>query len=135
MSSNRLIYDTCAYKKSLDESVSPLNYTLYPGKFENCSKCRIEFGVVGGNNVSLFSGNLVDLESDLRGQTRPASLCPNKKYQPKCNSCPTNNSGIPCGDINCQPKMNNLPGCQMFNYNPTEATPKQKIARCDYSNE
>ena len=62
MSSNRLMYDTCAYKKRLDESVGPLNYTLYPGKYENCSKCRIELGTVGGNNVSLFSGNLVDLE-------------------------------------------------------------------------
>lgn len=135
MSSNRLIYDTCAYKKELDQSVGPLNYTLYPGKYQNCSKCRIELGTVGGNNVSLFSGNLVDLESDLRGQTRPASLCPNKRYQPGCDSCPTNNSGIPCGDVKCQPKMNNLPGCQMFNYKPTVATPKQKISKCDYSNQ
>ena len=76
MSSNRLIYDNCAYNKKIQESTSPLNYTLYPGKFENTSKCRIELGSVGGNGVSLFSGNLVDLESDLRNQSRPASLCP-----------------------------------------------------------
>jgi hypothetical protein len=133
MSSNRLIYDTCAYKKSLDESVSPLNYTLYPGKYENCSKCRVEFGIVGGNNVSLFSGNLVDLESDLRGQTRVASLCPSKHYQPNCNKLSGNASGIPCGDLESQPKSNNLPGCQMFRYKPTVPTPKQKIYKCDYN--
>ena len=80
MSSNRLIYDTCAYKKELDQSVGPLNYTLYPGKYQNCSKCRIELGTVGGNNVSLFSGNLVDLENDLRGMSRNLNrdqLCQN----------------------------------------------------------
>ena len=36
MSSNRLIYDTCAYKQTLEQSVGPLNnYQLYPGRFEN----------------------------------------------------------------------------------------------------
>ena len=34
MSSNRLIYDTCAYKKSLDQSVIWL--VLNPIKYENC---------------------------------------------------------------------------------------------------
>ena len=101
MSSNRLMYDTCAYKKRLDESVGPLNYTLYPGKYENCSKCRIELGSVGGNNVSLFSGNLVDLESDLRGQTRKASLAPSKKYHPKCMNNGKNNDGLPNGNSLC----------------------------------
>ena len=35
MSSNRLIYDTCAYKHELSQSVGPLQYTLNPIKFEN----------------------------------------------------------------------------------------------------
>ena len=61
MSSNRLIYDECAYKKSLQQSTDPLEYSLYTGKYENTAKCRIELGSVGGNGVSLFNGNLVDL--------------------------------------------------------------------------
>ena len=65
MSSNRLMYDSCAYEKSLQQSTSPLDYALYTGKYENTAKCRIEFGLVGGNGVSQYSGNLVDLESDL----------------------------------------------------------------------
>ena len=28
MSSNRLIYDTCAYKKELDQNAGPLSYVL-----------------------------------------------------------------------------------------------------------
>ena len=52
MSSNRLIYDTCAYKKELDQSVGPLSYVLNPIKYENCNKCRMELGIVGGSQVS-----------------------------------------------------------------------------------
>ena len=58
MSSNRLMYDSCAYKQKLGESTSPLNYNLYTGKYENCAKCRVEFGTVGGNGVSLFNGKI-----------------------------------------------------------------------------
>jgi hypothetical protein len=130
MSSNRLIYDTCAYKKSLEESVSPYYYAMYPGKYENCSKCRIELGVVGGNNVSLFAGNLVDLESDLRGQNRPASMCPKYKYTPDCkSSCKPSNDGLPC---RVQPKMVNLPTCQMVRYPPVVLPGAQPISQCSY---
>jgi len=134
MSSNRLIYDSCAYKKSLDQSIGPLNYSMYTGKYENCSKCRIELGSVGGNGVSLFSGNLVDLESDLRGQTRNASNCPSKHYQPPCKDCPGNTSGIPCDKPECRPPMVHQPGCQMVRYPPTVPTPSMKVGRCNYNN-
>ncbi len=102
MSSNRLKYDACAYESSLKQSTGPYDYMLYSGKFENSAKCRIEFGVVGGNGVSSYSGNLVDLESELRGQTRQASLCPSTMYNPNTN------------------KMNgrliHQPSCQIQNY-------------------
>ena len=76
MSSNRLIYDTCEYQTRLNESANTLNYTLNPMRNENCNKCRMELGTVGGTNVSHIKGNLVDLETDLFGITRKASLCP-----------------------------------------------------------
>jgi hypothetical protein len=94
MSSNRLSYDACAYQKTIQQSTSPLEYMLFAGKYENCAKCRMEFGVVGGNGVSLFSGNLVDLESDLRGQTRQASLCPKRMYSPQTENCNNQNEII-----------------------------------------
>ncbi len=83
MSSNRLMYDACTYESKVKTSTGPYQYAIYNGKFENSSKCTIERNVVGGNHVSLYSGNLVDLESDLRGQTRLASKCPTRKYTPK----------------------------------------------------
>lgn len=127
MSSNRLIYDTCAYTKKIDESVSPLAYVLNPMKYENCNKCRHEFGLVGGPAVSHIQGNLVDLENDLRGATRELSLCPSKKYNPtkdipvgkQCNSKKTLNT-----------KMHHLSPCQMIRYKPTPMPPPLKLPNC-----
>ena len=79
---NRLTYDSCAYTKALGESVAPLDYMLDPVKFEHCDKCRVELGVVGGTAVSHISGNMVDLENDLRGGNRPNTHCPSFKYVP-----------------------------------------------------
>jgi hypothetical protein len=132
MSSNRLSYDSCAYKKALQQSTSPLDYMLYTGKYDNCAKCRIEFGTVGGNGVSLFSGNLVDLESDLRGQTRLNSLCPSSHYKPECNNCDNKMNGIPCSSSNCKPKLMHQPSCQMQYYPKVPLATPNNPSRCNY---
>ena len=61
----------------LDEYLTPAVLTITTN--------RIEFGLVGGTAVSNISGNLLDLESDLRGTTHLQSKCPTYKYQ---NPCP-----------------------------------------------
>tara|TARA_B100000575_G_scaffold272996_1_gene255556 strand:- start:414 stop:842 length:429 start_codon:yes stop_codon:yes gene_type:complete len=141
MSFNRLTYDTCAYKHNLAESVGTLAWVLDPSRFENCNKCRIEFGTVGGTNVSHVKGNLVDLETELRGTTKLASKCPTLKYQ---NPCPT-------GDMTtCQPSEivirgnpsnqgrvidtapQHLKSCQMFRYKPTPLPPPMEQVRCNF---
>jgi hypothetical protein len=129
MSSNRLIYDTCAYAKKIDESVGPLAYVLNPMKYENCNKCRHELGLVGGTAVSHIQGNLVDLENDLRGATRQASLCPSKKYAPGKKITV---AGKACGksrDVNTN--MVHLPSCQMIRYKPTPLPPPMDIQNCN----
>tara|TARA_B100001057_G_C22198881_1_gene699999 strand:- start:10 stop:489 length:480 start_codon:yes stop_codon:yes gene_type:complete len=140
MSSNRLIYDTCAYKKELDQSVGPLSYILNPIQYENCNKCRMELGVVGGTAVSQIKGNLVDLENDLRGTTRSMSLCPEKKYQPNCpntigDDCQPNQ--ISLNDTRgCKTQtpidtsLLHLPPCQMIRYKPIPLPPPMKIDTC-----
>lgn len=75
-SSNRLSYDTCSYEKSLNESTAPLHYQLYQGKFENCNKCV--------HDQFWTPQQLVDVESELRNQTRPLSNCDEFKYSPTC---------------------------------------------------
>jgi hypothetical protein len=129
MSSNRLTYDACAYQKSLEMSGSPLEYALYSGKYENSAKCRIEFGVVGGNAVSVYGGNLVDLESELRGQTRQASICQSTMYKPSSKTCNNVSNGMPCSDV----KLNHQPSCQIQYYPKTPTLPMpNKIASCNY---
>lgn len=113
MSASRLIYDRCAVSESAKASMRPMNYMLYPGKFVRNEPCRIRSGVVGGNNVSLYNGNLVDLESNLRGQTRQASYCSKLKYQPSCmfpGSDP--NTGLPCPDS--KTNLTPLPSCDII---------------------
>ena len=75
-SSNRLIYDNCSYQKRLYESTSPLSYQLYLGNHENCNKCL--------EDRFYTKYQLVDIETELRNQTRPLSHCDQFKYSPNC---------------------------------------------------
>jgi hypothetical protein len=59
-------------------------YTQIPQKFYHPNASRNALGLIGGNDVSVASGNLVDVESELRGTTRDLSNAPAKKYQPSC---------------------------------------------------
>ena len=130
MSFNRLSYDTCEYRKTLDQSVSPLSYILNPMKYENCNKCRMELGIVGGSTVSQIAGDLVLLESDLRGQTRPASKCPSMLYQPNYSDT-LYIAGNGCKnpqEVNLT-KLH-LPPCQMITYRPVPLPPKPQLDMC-----
>ena len=121
MSSNRLKYDRCASLESARMSQTPSEYILDPIRFENENKCRNEFGLLGGTNVSHIAGNMVDLESDLMGITRPATQCPSLKYsKPKGNVIMPKNymkfADVPKIDTS----LKHLDSCQMINYPPLE---------------
>jgi hypothetical protein len=129
MAFTRLKDDDCTYNHYLKESTSTLNFILDPNRYYSCHPCRIKEGIVGGNNVSVFKGNLVDLESDLRGQTRCASKCPGKLYKPGTNiqnksygNCPENCrhgdiSGIACTK-KCEANLVHLSECKLINLRP-----------------
>jgi hypothetical protein len=73
-SSNRLIYDNCSYAQWVYASTEPLSYRMYMGKNENCGKCI--------DDKFWHPYDLVDVESELRNQTRPTSKCGQFKYSP-----------------------------------------------------
>lgn len=75
MSSNRLIYDKCAYATEIKESTEPLEYNLFLGKFENCKQCP-----VGDYANILPFGPRADTESELWGLPRLNSKCPEEKF-------------------------------------------------------
>ncbi len=139
MSSNRLIYDTCEYQTRLNESSNTLNYTLNPMRNENCNKCRMELGTVGGTNVSHIKGNLVDLETDLMGITRKASLCPTQKFTSSCAvgnmaNCHPGNITIQGENCGSQRVIDTTPlhlkSCNMIRYKPTPMPPKPDYSNC-----
>ena len=130
MSSNRLMYDTCAYSKRLNESVGPLSYVLNPMKYENCQKCRHELGLVGGTSVSHIKGNLVDLENDLRGATRANTLCPDNKFKPSEGNLTIKGNGCGKNDRTIDTSLVHLPTCQMIRYKPTPLPPAMDLSNC-----
>lgn len=108
------------------QSADAYSYVLIPEKWSNPNKCRNALGMVGGAEVSHVKGNLVDLESDLKGITRPQSKCNTKQYVPQCalggDNCPDYPSQINYTDkstgenrvVNTEP--NHLRTCQAWTY-------------------
>lgn len=130
MSSNRLMYDACSTKQQVQGNGTIFEHQMYTGKYNNCKPCRIILGQVGGNNVSVTPGNMVDLESDLMGITRPLTDCSNGRYKPNCD-CKNCTTGLPCGCPDCKSKMIDLPACQMVRYGPVVESPPFKDEGCD----
>lgn len=131
MSMNRMLYDSCAYNSELYQSTAPLNYILDPVRYENCNKCRMELGVVGGTAVSHINGNLVDLENDLRGQNRPNTHCPTYKYLPQTDNTLQGKEYIkPVQHPTIDTSMRHLPACQFINYGSVPAPPPMEKYSC-----
>lgn len=82
MSWTRPSHDACAYNVALKQSVGPLYYELDPIKYDNVNKCRNEIGLVGTPQVSHTRSNILNVENDLLGITRPYSKCPSFKHSP-----------------------------------------------------
>tara|TARA_B110000971_G_C19957160_1_gene476202 strand:- start:135 stop:524 length:390 start_codon:yes stop_codon:yes gene_type:complete len=116
MSSNRLIYDDCFYKQSVEQSVGSLEYILNPLKYENKDKCRHEFGLVGGPNVSEIKGNKTDLESALLGLSNVKTNCSIEKHVPDKKIVLEGNAGNNKRVVNTS--LVHLKSCQMLSFEP-----------------
>ena len=133
MSFSNLKYDECEYSKRLTENRSKLEFLLDPIKYENCNKCRIEFGIVGGTDVSQVKGNLVDMENELYGLTYSASLCPSKKFLPQCKDKNISYEGRGCsGKRTIDTNLIHLPSCQMVDYKSIPLPPPMVFTGCAY---
>jgi len=128
---NRTIYDPCAYRQELNQSVSPLSFVLDPIKYQHCDKCRPELGILGGTNVSHPMGNLVDLENDLRGANRPATRCPEYKYLPTGKKRVQGKEYIKpvCHPV-VDTRMRHLKPCQFMTLPPVPPTPPMDVYSC-----
>ena len=59
-----------------EKDENPQHYDDLTSQYVNPRPQRHILGIVGGNEVSLIKGNMVDLESDLRGITIPNTFAP-----------------------------------------------------------
>jgi hypothetical protein len=126
MSFNHLSYDSCTYMKDLKENVSILSYVLSPFRYEHQDKCRHKLGLVGGTEVSHISGSMVDLESELRGQTRYLTWCTKNRPSPLAE-----------GDVIRNDKTEpivttkkHLPSCQFLSYREVPLPPNVNYSQC-----
>jgi hypothetical protein len=125
MSFNRTKYDTCSYKQNLQENVNTLGYIISPMYYEHQNKCRHQLGLLGGTVVSHIKGNLVDLDSELRGQTRYVSKCGANMYVPTDDGIIKNDKTPPIDT-----SMLHLPACQSIMYRSIPLPPKMQINHC-----
>lgn len=125
MSFNRLMYDTCQTTREQNASVSILDYVMAPFRYENPHKARHTLGLVGGPAVSHIQGNLVDLESELRGQTRYQTMCARRHYQPSTDGMIRNDKTAPIDT-----RRVHLPSCQMFPYRSVPLPEAMKMSVC-----
>jgi hypothetical protein len=131
MSWTRVHTDSCNYKQTLSENVSQLSYLLDPIKFEHCSKCRHELGLVGGTAVGVPKGNMVDLENNLMGIDRPNTRCPSYKYIPSETPIVQGKEYIkPVNHPSVDTTMMQLRPCQMFSHHETPQPPLVSTSSC-----
>ena len=125
MSFNHLKYDTCQTHRQQGENVTMLDYIMSLYKHENDNKCRHELGLVGGTAVSHIKGDLVDLESELRGQTRLNSMCTSRQHTPNENNWIHNDKTEPINTT-----LQHLPSCQMISYRSVPLPPPMELNQC-----
>jgi hypothetical protein len=101
MSSNRILYDNCNYAKTLAESTSKAEYQIFPPRNINCDVFKCDQARACSAVDRDFIGKRVNIESELRNQTRYNSRCPSRKYTPcdpdlKDIAYPDYNEGYGC---------------------------------------
>jgi hypothetical protein len=121
-SSNKSIYDCCAYSQYLEQNVGPLYHQMYFGAQENCSKC------IDKKAWYRQDAEIVDIESDLSNRTRPLTRCDAYKYNPNCTAGP---NCVSTFDPNA-PKVLSPSLCPIvYNNIPIQTSPGYKIPSTD----
>jgi hypothetical protein len=65
-----------------EKKEDPQHYDYLTSQFTHPTPRRHMLGMVGGNDVTIIKGNMVDLESDLRRINIPNTFAPWRQYQP-----------------------------------------------------
>lgn len=140
---NRLRYDTCATKAELRDNVSIFSHTVDINRFTHSDPCYNDRGVIAGNTTSTVGsqpvpetvhqawGEMIAVENDLRGQTRPVSNCPGYDYLPKKGTISSKTMYRPRQPDIQTDRKSALGSCQMIDYRNMEEAYRGVEGRSD----
>lgn len=78
----RAAYDECELKKQFAESTAPFNWATDNNVIESKESCFEATAPFMHNPFKSIPSNVIDIESELKGQTRNLSRCPEQKFDP-----------------------------------------------------
>ena len=117
-------------KHPFEASENPQGYVESAFAYVHRSPARHQLGLVGGNNVSLPKGNMVDVESDLRRLNIPLTKAPERQYQVPPPKQETITRKSTKGSVTIDVRQRHLPAMQMWSYTPTFAPIPMEVKQC-----
>jgi hypothetical protein len=99
------LYDNCNLEKKNQESTAPYKWLTDDVK-ESKSACYVNQTPYMHKQFQSIPFNKIDIESDLRNQTRSLTRCPDGRFDPtkleNCKDCHNCNQGLPCSCNHCK---------------------------------
>jgi hypothetical protein len=112
---SRSLYDDCNLTKRNQEATSSFNWVTDSAVIESNESCFMyQASPFMHNNFKSIPSETVDVESELRNQTRGLSKCPDHKYNPQ-TAKKLNFKWKECGDIGLVPEYTRIDKpCNLF---------------------
>ncbi len=110
-------YNAPSLEKAQWAEENPQVYDKSQQSYIHITPQRHILGLVGGNEVSIKNQEtVIDIESDLRGITRPNTFAPWRMYQPPVCNQTTISRSTTKGGFNINISTKPLPEYQMWSY-------------------
>lgn len=111
----RSMYDDCAITKKDQESSGPFQWVTDKNVIESPKSCFLGASPFMHNPFKSIPNQSVDIESELRGQTRLLSKCINDKYNPNTSPQPAYKNLQDCVDVRLAPEYTRMnKACNIF---------------------
>jgi hypothetical protein len=113
-----------------EKTENPQSYSHDRFLYVHRAPARHTLGLVGGNEVTLPKGNMVDVESDLLGLNIPLTKCSAREYQPPPPKQTYIQRRSTKGEVTIDVRPRHLPAIQMWPYSATFAPIPMNITQC-----
>ena len=125
------MWETTQKSDSWVKKENPQAYDLLTERNEHPKPAQHMLGIVGGNEAP-YNGRQtqVDVESDLRGITRPNTFCPTRKHLPTSDLASIKRDSPQHGKVTITPCLTPLAQSQMWAYPATLAPEPVVLQMC-----